>query len=122
MATKNYHYLGIYDGFMKIGHFGNYAPNFIGVTSSNNIIFCNEKGEIHRNKHPAVIGPILSWYKNGLVHREDGPAIIYTHTGSHGWWLAGVQYAFTDQYLKDLSKHPYNKSPEEIKHIEAQWT
>ena len=30
----------------------------------------------------------LVWYKNGLVHREDGPAIMY-YNGKRGWYWEG---------------------------------
>lgn len=30
----------------------------------------------------------IFWYKDGLLHREDGPAIEYKG-GSKGWWIEG---------------------------------
>ena len=31
------------------------------------------------------------WYLNGLLHREDGPAIEFAN-GSKEWWLDGYQH------------------------------
>ena len=33
----------------------------------------------------------IFYYKNGLPHREDGPAIIYEN-GNQDWWLNGLQH------------------------------
>ena len=33
-----------------------------------------------------------SWYKNGKMHREDGPAVIETD-GSKEWFINGVEYS-----------------------------
>jgi len=32
------------------------------------------------------------WYMDGLLHREDGPAIIYTD-GEERWWLHNTEYS-----------------------------
>ena len=32
------------------------------------------------------------WFQNGLLHREDGPAIEY-HDGTKEWYLEGVVYS-----------------------------
>jgi hypothetical protein len=47
-------------------------------------------GELHREDGPAVIYPDGSkfWYKHGLFHREDGPAVI-VHDGNKKWYLNG---------------------------------
>ena len=34
---------------------------------------------------------IKTWNKNGLYHREDGPAIIYPNGEKH-WWLNGKRH------------------------------
>jgi hypothetical protein len=31
------------------------------------------------------------WYKNGLLHREDGPAVQHT-TGTNEWWVNGKRH------------------------------
>jgi hypothetical protein len=30
------------------------------------------------------------WYRNGELHREDGPAVIYAD-GHQEWWVSGKQ-------------------------------
>jgi len=45
----------------------------------------------HRLDGPAYIsGGYRAWYKDGLRHREDGPAIEYT-SGAGEWYLHGKQ-------------------------------
>ena len=44
---------------------------------------------------------VSSWYKNGLLHREDGPAIITRH-GDEYWFLNGV--AVTEDEFKNKQK------------------
>ncbi len=47
-------------------------------------------GKIHREDGPAVIWPdgTQRWYKDGKLHREDGPAVIYSY-GTKEWYLNG---------------------------------
>lgn len=33
----------------------------------------------------------IRWYKNEVLHREDGPAVFYSN-GSKSWWLNGKCY------------------------------
>lgn len=33
----------------------------------------------------------IAWYLNGKFHKEDGPAIEYTH-GTKGWYLNGKRH------------------------------
>ena len=44
-------------------------------------------GEIHREDGPAVIFPdgTQVWYLNGLCHRKGGPAVIHPD-GTQGWY------------------------------------
>ena len=56
--------------------------------------FClNEKGEYHCDIGPAIELSDRSrfWYINGLVHREDGPAVIVELDGNciQEWWIEG---------------------------------
>ncbi len=50
-------------------------------------------GNLHRDDGPAVIysNGNQYWYKNDQLHREDGPAIIYPD-GTHKWYLNGKQF------------------------------
>ena len=50
----------------------------------------------HRLDGPAYIsGGYRAWYKDGLRHREDGPAIEYT-SGAGEWYLHGKQLSPTE--------------------------
>jgi len=55
--------------------------------------FWYKNGKLHREDGPAVEGISGSkyWYKNGQLHREDGPAVEYTD-GSKLWWLHGQRH------------------------------
>jgi hypothetical protein len=50
-------------------------------------------GLLHREDGPAVewSNGYKSWYLNGLLHREDGPAIEYTN-GYKVWYLNGQRH------------------------------
>ena len=49
-------------------------------------------------KHPTFTGCLInkdsdiSWYKDGVVHREDGPAVERSY-GGKAWWLNGRGYS-----------------------------
>jgi hypothetical protein len=64
----------------------------------------NDKGELHREDGPAIIWTDGSqfWYINGQLHREDGPAVIYAD-GMQFWFLDGMQYT-ESRYYKELYK------------------
>lgn len=54
---------------------------------------CYRDGKLHRIDGPAVQHESggSEWYENGLRHREDGPAYI-SHYGTKQWYLHGVCY------------------------------
>lgn len=66
------------------------------IPPERDIIYRNDKGEIHRdNDEPAYINEgYLGWYKNGILHREAGPAQIFTvgNTISEFWVVDGISY------------------------------
>lgn len=39
------------------------------------------------------------WFKNGMVHREDGPAIIYFKTGKKSFYINGERIS-EEEFLK----------------------
>ena len=49
------------------------------------------QGELHCDDGPAITNDegYEAWYKHGLRHREDGPAIIDPYDGSQEWWFEG---------------------------------
>ncbi|MDP3445995.1 MAG: hypothetical protein Q8T08_24305 [Ignavibacteria bacterium] len=50
-------------------------------------------GVLHREDGPALIyeSGCKLWYLNGLIHREDGPAIEHGNLELH-WLLNGIYY------------------------------
>lgn len=61
-------------------------------------------GLIHREDGPArndYKEEIKQWYKDGEKHREGGPAVIYSD-GTKEWWLEGDQY--TEEDHKEMLK------------------
>jgi len=47
-----------------------------------------KNGELHREDGPAVIiGSIQKWYLDGRLHRVDGPAVI--DNDHQEWWVNG---------------------------------
>ena len=45
----------------------------------------------------------IFWYKNGNLHREDGPAYIDS-SGYEEWWLNGKNYFSESEWKKELEK------------------
>jgi hypothetical protein len=45
-------------------------------------------GNLHREDGPAVVGwgGGEMWYHKGMIHRLNGPAVFY-RDGTHEWWL-----------------------------------
>ena len=58
-------------------------------------------GLLHRENGPAVEydNGDKEWYLNGKLHRVNGPAIEYAN-GSKAWYLNGIRY----DYRKELNK------------------
>jgi hypothetical protein len=54
-------------------------------------------GKLHREDGPAVELSSGSkyWYLNDKLHREDGPAIELSD-GTKSWWLNGINYSEED--------------------------
>lgn len=63
-------------------------------------------GKLHRDDGPALIysGGEQIYYKNGFVHREDGPAKInFGEDKVNEWWLGGCYMSSPEQF-RMLSK------------------
>lgn len=67
----------------------------------------------HDGCHFFPDGSCLS-FENGVFHREDGPAIIYTkepfvrndrHFGYRAWYLKGIHYETLDEWAKKMGIH-----------------
>jgi len=57
---------------------------------------------VHRENGPAIIwsNGDKNWYINGNLHREDGPAINWNFTKR--WYLNGISYS-EEEYYKIVS-------------------
>ena len=62
-------------------------------------------------KHIDEDGDELWKLPNGLIHREDGPAITFAD-GETYWWLDGQGYSFKD--YSSILKSDYGKTDEDI--------
>ena len=70
------------------------------VIKANGTQYWHKNGKLHRENGPAILYPdgLQYWYKNDKLHCEDGPAVLYV-SGYHTWWLNGMKYEF-DEYIK----------------------
>ena len=64
--------------------------------------YYNSKGQLHREDGPAVVysGGSCEWWQNGLRHRIDGSAVEW-YDGHKEWWINGVPYT-EQQYLAKI--------------------
>jgi len=47
-------------------------------------------GQLHREDGPAAVsGVYRAWHRNGQLHRDDGPAVV-CHDGSQLWYRRGI--------------------------------
>ena len=68
-------------------------------------------GKLHGGKSPAVIKPgkYKAWYLHGILHRLDGPAIVYDD-GRIEYWVQGMplgeeEFKMFQQTLKTHSSN-----------------
>ena len=61
--------------------------------SCNGDIFWTKNGKLHREDGPAVIYPdgTQYWFISGKLHRENGPAVIYPD-GRQYWYINGDRH------------------------------
>jgi len=103
LTNTNENYLKI-----NIEHY-NYLekhPNFTGkLWDVNNTKVNYVNGMLHSENYPAVIKHNIEkiWCKEGIRHREDGPAIECVN-GHKEWWLNGWQYDNEQKYKIALRK------------------
>jgi hypothetical protein len=83
----------------------------MSVVKENGIVkYLDKDGLLHRTDGPAVIYPdgSLSWWIHGLRHRLDGPAvssICDIDSISFEWWIDG-------EFLFVSSQEQFEKTPE----------
>jgi len=60
---------------------------------------------LHREDGPAVIysSGTKFWYKNGKLHREEGPAVELSN-GQKGWYLNNIFYGSNDDFTSESWK------------------
>jgi len=71
--------------------------------TGDDIGYFNLENNFHRIHGPAYISEkydIRIWYKNGKIHRYDGPAII--HKGTQLWFLNGLPHRLDGPAVIDL--------------------
>ncbi len=69
-----------------------------------------------------------TWLKNGKLHREDGPAIIW-YTGFKDWFLDGKcawnsnrkKFDFTNIIILSKNPHPEYPTVQVWKYIDENW-
>ena len=83
------------------------------------VYYTNSEGKLDGGKGPALItaGGSKVWMKDGVRHREDGPAIEYKN-GDKDWFLFGKHILKGSKYLPDEHKWLLLKgNPENIEII-----
>ena len=72
-----------------------YVPeNFTGIAENNGHKIWYKNGKLHREDGPACeyTNGTKYWYKNGKLHREDGPA-VEDADGKKFWYLNDIKYS-----------------------------
>ena len=70
-------------------------------------------------EHPTFTGCLIddvndiAWFKNGKIHREDGPAIEFAG-GTKYWFLNGVRYNSEQDYKIAMRKIKLEKILKQI--------
>ena len=72
--------------------------------------FWYKNDALHREDGPAVIfsNGTKHWYKNGALHREDGPTIIWGD-GGKSWYLNG-EYFTKEKWWEGLTPDQKEKA------------
>jgi len=76
---------------ISISHHQTIPDNFTGkVKRVDGAIFWYQNGILHREDGPAIEQESGEkyWYQNGILHRKNGPAIIYPDGGKY-WYQYG---------------------------------
>ena len=70
-----------------------------------NNVFWYKKGKLHREDGPAIIWSSgrKDWYKDGKYHREDGPAVICSDEKNFGGYMI-ENFLLKNGYNKHLRK------------------
>jgi hypothetical protein len=86
--------------------------NFTGISEyANGTKEWYKDGKIHREDGPAIErknGLVKAWCFNGVFHRTDGPAIERLD-GNNFWYLNGNCYNSIDEYFEALTPEQRQK-------------
>jgi hypothetical protein len=65
-----------------------------GMIVLNGTHYCYKNGDLHREDGPAIIwlSGTEEWYLNGRLHRKGGPAITTGIKWEEEWWLNGYRH------------------------------
>ena len=78
-------------------------PDFTGclINKNNNNTAWFKNGVYHRENGPALeyTEGSKAWFKNGKLHRENGPAVEYSD-GDKRWYLNGEELSEQQHHLK----------------------
>jgi hypothetical protein len=79
--------------------------------------FWYKEGHLHREDGPAVTNKLglEKWFFEGRLHRTDGPAIVYPN-GKTAFYLHGEQYAEED-FKRKTEKKQVEMTMEELSKI-----
>ena len=82
------------------------------------IVFRNDAGVLHREDGPAIIDAdgYKAWRINGGFHREDGPAIIYPD-GYKEWYINDMYYGDTEEPPEEYLQYLVDQGI--IQHVDA---
>jgi len=71
----------------------------------------NKKKQFHKLDGPARewFDGEREWWRNGMRHREDGPAFVFTNEGGVEWWINHVRYGTKEAYFDALSDEAKTK-------------
>jgi hypothetical protein len=80
----------------------NNEPKIITDRSGNKFWYFN--GLLHREDGPAIEGyeGSKAWYLNGKLHRTDGPAVEWAK-GAKDWYIYGYSFSSKEEWFKALT-------------------
>jgi len=56
--------------------------------------YFDKNGCTHKDDGPAYVSDCIDvWYRHGLIHRLDGPAVIYKGSELYEYWILGHKHS-----------------------------
>lgn len=102
-------------------------PRFTGILiRTNESTAWYKEGLLHREDGPALImnDGTKFWYRNGLWHRENGPAVEWAN-GHKEWWIEGKRCENPESSIKCLyayQKETHMYYPKRINRYDSNMT